>query len=92
MNNSHNTRQNVPPPGMDPRSPQFQGPFPGPGPMPMPQQRQNAPITQPSSLSGTFPPFIAQRMKGKNKRSIIIGSVLGLLILLGGIAFAAWCL
>jgi len=44
---------------------------------------------QPSSLSGTFP-YISKGLKGKRKRSVIIGSVLGLLILLGGIAFAVW--
>jgi len=89
MNNSHNSQQNVPPPGMDPRATQFQGSFAGPGPVTRPEQRQNIPIAQPSSLSGTFP-FISQGLNGKSKRSVIIGSVLGLLILLGGIAFAAW--
>jgi RND family efflux transporter MFP subunit len=89
MINNRNSQQNVPPPGMEPRAPQFQGPFAGPGPVARPEQRQNIPITQPSSLSGTFP-FISQKLNGKSKRSVVISSVLGLLILLGGIAFAAW--
>jgi RND family efflux transporter MFP subunit len=89
MNNNHNSQQNVPPPGVGPRATQFQGSFPVPGSVTRPEQRQNIPIAQPSSLSGTFP-FTSKGLNGKRKRSVIIGSVLGLLILLGGIAFAAW--
>ncbi len=91
MNNNHNSQQNVPPSSVDPalRATQFQRSFSAPGFETGPGQRQNIPIVQPSSLSGTFP-YISKGLKGKRKRSVIIGSVLGLLILLGGIAFAVW--
>ncbi len=89
MNTNRNSQQNVPPPGMDSRATQFQGPFAGPGSVTRPEQRPNIPTARPSSLSGTFP-FISQKLNGKSKRSVVISSVLGLLILLGGIAFAAW--